>query len=263
MTQFVYDKIKSGTTDPIIMDSNAVGAPQVIATMDIGGIKKGDTFDNVQDLLQALITPYKAPTWSQSLNPGKVEKGIATSITARVDFTVQSNPVTEIKIDGTSFTIDPSATTGYKSKPVDITKNTGTKNISFSIKDSSNQEYTENLSVTIEGKFKIYFSTSSELTAQNIHDIDNDANCAVRTFFASNSIYRVTNTVANAYTYFIVPNKYNITDITDSMGTAVSHSLVNTLTVSQHDSTLTESYKVYRTTEPSSAGEIVYKINPK
>jgi len=29
------------------MDSNAVGAPQVIATMDIGGIKKGDTFTSI------------------------------------------------------------------------------------------------------------------------------------------------------------------------------------------------------------------------
>lgn len=263
MTQFVYNKIKSGTTDPIIMDSDAIGAPRVTATMDIGGIKKGDTFTNIQELLSTLITPYKAPTWSQSLNPGKVEKGIATSITAKVTFTVQSNPVTEIKIDGQSFPVDPSATTGSQPKQVNIDKNTETKNVSFSIKDSSNQEYTKNLPVTIEGKFKIYFSTSAELTEQNIHDIDNDASCAVRTFFVSDSTYRVTNTVDGAYTYFIVPNKYDITDITDSMGTVVDYSLVSTLTVTQHDSTLKETYKVYRTAKTSSAVEIVYKINPE
>lgn len=258
-----YDQIESGLENPIVLQSNAVGTPSIAATMDIGGIKKGDTFNNVQDLLQALITPYKAPTWSQSLNPGKVEKGIATSITAKVNFTVQSNSITEIKIDGQSFPVESSATTGSQSKPINIDKNTETKNVSFSIKDNSNREYTKDLPVTIEGKFKIYFSASAELTAQNIHDIDNDASCAVRTFFAPKSTYRVTNTVDGAYTYFIVPNKYDITDITDSMGTVVDYSLVSTLTVTQHDSTLKETYKVYRTAKTSSAVEIVYKINPE
>jgi len=233
------------------MDSNAVGAPQVIATMDIGGIKKGDTFDNVQDLLQALITPYKAPTWSQSLNPGKVEKGIATSITARVDFTVQSNPVTEVVIDGTNFPITTEL--GYKTKPITIEKDTASKTVNFSIKDNTGNVLTKSLPVTIEGKFKLIFSTKSSLTATEIHDMDNDSNCVVREFFAAKS-HTVTNSIAGAYTYFIVPFKYTINSIKDSMGTAVNYSQINTLDVYQHDSSLTESYRIYRTAGTSSPG---------
>ena len=258
MTQFVYNKIKSGTTDPIIMDSNAVGAPQVIATMDIGGIKKGDTFDNVQDLLQALITPYKAPTWSQNLNPGKVEKGINTSITARVNFTAQSNPVTEVVIDGTNFPITTES--GYKEKPITIEKDTTSKTVNFSIKDNTGNVLTESLPVTIEGKFKLIFSTKSSLTATEIHDMDNDNDCVVREFFVAKS-HTVTNTIAGAYTYFIVPSKYSINSIKDSMGTAVNYSQINTLDVYQHDSSLTESYRIYRTAGTSSPGQIIYKIN--
>lgn len=258
MTQFVYDKIKSGTTDPIIMDSNAVGAPQVIATMDIGGIKKGDTFTSIQELLSTLITPYKAPTWSQSLNPGKVEKGINTNITARVNFTTQSNPVTEIVIDGTNFPITTES--GYKEKLITIEKDTASKTVNFSIKDNTGNVLTESLPVTIEGKFKLIFSTKSSLTATEIHDMDNDSDCVVREFFAAKS-HTVTNTIAGAYTYFIVPSKYTINSIKDSMGTAVNYSQINTLNVYQHDSSLTESYRIYRTAGTSSPGQIIYKIN--
>ena len=240
------------------MGSDAVGAPQVIATMDIGGIKKGDTFTSIQELLSALITPYKAPTWSQSLNPGKVEKGINTNITARVNFTAQSNPVTEIVIDGTSFPVTTES--GYKEKSITVNKNTVTKTVSFSIKDDTGNILTESLPVTIEGKFKLIFSASPSLTATDIHDMDNDSDCAVREFFAAKS-HTVTNTIAEAYTYFIVPSKYTINSIKDSMGTAVDYSQVNILEVQQHDSSLTESYKVYRTADTSSPGQIIYKIN--
>lgn len=253
-----YDQIESGLENPIVLQSNAVGTPSIAATMDIGGIKKGDTFNNVQDLLQALITPYKAPTWSQSLNPGKVEKGITTNISAKVTFTAQSNPVTEVVIDGTNF---PSTTeSGYKEKPITIEKDTASKTVNFSIKDNTGNVLTESLPVTIEGKFKLIFSTKSSLTATEIHDMDNDSDCVVREFFAAKS-HTVTNTIAGAYTYFIVPSKYSINSIKDSMGTAVNYSQINTLDVYQHDSSLTESYRIYRTAGTSSPGQIIYKIN--
>lgn len=253
-----YDQIESGLENPIVLQSNAVGTPSIAATMDIGGIKKGDTFNNVQDLLQALITPYKAPTWSQSLNPGKVEKGITTNISAKVTFTAQSNPVTEVVIDGTNF---PSTTeSGYKEKPITIEKDTASKTVNFSIKDNTGNVLTESLPVTIEGKFKLIFSTKSSLTATEIHDMDNDSDCVVREFFAAKS-HTVTNTITGAYTYFIVPSKYSINSIKDSMGTAVNYSQINTLDVYQHDSSLTESYRIYRTAGTSSPGQIIYKIN--
>ena len=253
-----YDQIESGLENPIVLQSNAVGAPGVTATMDIGGIKKGDTFTNIQELLSTLITPYKEPIWNQSLNPGKVEKGINNSITAKVTFTAQSNPVTDIVIDETNFPVTTDS--GSKEKPITVEKNIATKTVSFSIKDNTGNVLTNSLSLTIEGKFKLIFSTKSSLTATEIHDMDNDSDCAVREFFTAKS-HTVTNTITNAYTYFIVPSKYTINSIKDSMGTAVNYSQMNTLDVYQHDSSLKESYRIYRTAGTSSPGQIIYKIN--
>lgn len=254
MTQFVYNKIKSGTTDPIIMDSDAIGTEGIISTINLGGIKKGDSFDSAEDFIEKLIAPYVAPTLTLSATPEVLERGSGNKdVTLKSIATDGSRSITQFTPAGReqsqdhagAVTIVKSFDTIQSSETFTATATDGKTNLSAS------------KTVTTEGWMKIFFSTKTSLTKTDITNADIN-NLGIRKKTASGEVI-VTNSTANAFAYFIVPSKYTIEKIIDGSNFKVGLEQVVTISnVQQYNSSATENYKVYKAIEPSQALDIKY-----
>ena len=261
MTQFVYNKIKSGTTDPIIMGSDAVGTEGIISTINLGGVKKGDSFNSAEDFIEKLIAPYVAPTLTLSATPGVLERGSGNKdVTLKSVATDGSRSIIQFTPAGReqsqdhagAVTIVKSFDTIQSSETFTATATDGKTNL------------TASKTVITEGWMKIFFSTKTmeEFTKNDITNVDiNNIGDRRQSSTAPDIEITVSNVTLGAYAYFVIPNKYKIKKLTDKSGFTVGLENVKLLTgVQQYVSSATEDYKVYKATQGSLVQDITYII---
>lgn len=262
----IFSEIESGLENqkPII-DASLISLESVKATMDVGGVKQGDTFATLADFFQAIVTPY-APCEITSITGGtSYERGVGNkTATVTVTYTVKSDPVTEFKINGVAQTIP----TKSGSTSVTITVNTDSddwksKSVYATIKDAKmTSASSKSTSFSTAGYMKVFFSSKSELTKDDVAalDIATASSSLIKRAFSKSNV-TVDNTANGQYLYIVIPSTQSI-NVTDSMGTPVKMESAKTVTgVSCHGKTITEDYKVYRASGTSNANTgIIFKF---
>lgn len=262
----IFSEIESGLENqkPII-DASLISLESVKATMDVGGVKQGDTFATLADFFQAIITPY-APCEITSITGGtSYERGVGNkTATVTVTYTVKSDPVTEFKINGVAQTIP----TKSGSAQMTITVNTDSddwksKSVSATIKDAKMTSASSKSTLfSTAGYMKVFFSQKSALTKDDVAALDEmtASSTLVKRAFSTSSV-TISNAANSQYLYVIVPSTQSI-NVYDSMGTDVAmENPINIADVPCHGKTITENYKIYRAKNTSNAGNnIVFKF---
>lgn len=262
----VYTQLESGMESPYILKAESVkNDVSIVATLNIGGIKKGDTFNDVQSLLTKLITPYKECSIDSISKGTTYERGSGTkTANVTVTYSVNSDPVTEFKINGVAQT-NPTVS-GSKTVAISINTNDSawnSKDVTATIKDAKMTSVSsKSTTFKTEGWMKVFFSPKTSLTVSDLEALDSQtvSSSFIKRQFSSSQI-TIDNTANEQYLYVVIPSSYSIS-LTDSMNTPVEmNSAITVSGVKCNGQAITETYKVYRATKTSNKNSgIIYKI---
>ena len=195
------------------MNSNAVGTDGIISTINLGGVKKGDSFDSAEDFIEKLIAPYVAPTLTLSATPEVLERGSGNKdVTLKSVATDGSRSITQFTPAGREQSQDHAGTVTIV-KSFDTTQSSETFTATAT---DGKTNLSKSQTVTTEGWMKIFFSTKTSLTKTDITNVDIN-NLGVRKKTASGEV-TITNSTDGAYAYFVIPSKYNIEKVIDGSG---------------------------------------------
>ena len=256
-----YDQIESGLENPIVIQSDAVGTGGIISTINLGGVKKGDSFDSAEDFIEKLIAPYVAPTLTLSATPEVLERGSGNKdVTLKSTATDGSRSITQFIPAGREQPQDHADTVTIV-KSFDTTQSSETFTATAT---DGKTDLTASKTVKTEGWMKIFFSTKTieEFTKNDITNVDiNNIGDRRQSSTTPNIEITVSNVTLGAYAYFVIPNKYKIKKLTDKSGFTVGLENVKLLTgVQQYNTSATENYKVYKATQGSLVQDITYII---
>lgn len=223
---------------------------QNATTIAVGGIPKGSTFTDksIKDILQAMLYPYVAFTYSSVSGGGTYEYGTQVTVnTVRPSYTAGSMSLTLAKVGTVSGSGDL-----YDGAPANT--------ITLTTPKTYNGENGGTIYVTLsDGTTTITRSTSVTYTYYDYYAI-NSSSIAPSTGIKGNSGNK-TYTVGN-YLWFFSQNKANAKIQTNVMGQWVN---VNTTAVGQIDFTLasgkTTKYYAYRTDQFSGSGSAEYRLS--